>query len=83
MEIESRVCGIPCQLRVDSCVIQKPQGRRASSDWDCAGYEDIEFTVLDRRGREAPWLQNKMTDDDIEKAESEILQKIRENKSDY
>ena len=41
---------------------------------DYYGYADIEFTVCDRRGRPAPWLANKLTDADVRRIESEILE---------
>jgi hypothetical protein len=77
--METRIAGIPCKVRVDSCVIQKGSySYNAPSDWDYYGYQEIEFTVCDRRGREAPWLSRKMTDKDIARIEQEII----EHKSD-
>ncbi len=69
----SHVAGIPCGIKVDRCFVQKPLGPRADSDWDCDGYSDIEFTVLDNSGYEAPWLQRKLTDDDTTRIEEYIL----------
>jgi len=74
MNIESRVAGIPCLIQIDRCFVQKPMGQRADSDWDCYGYTDINFTVLDRRGRPAPWLEKKLTDDDTDRIENQILE---------
>ena len=54
--------------------MQEPLGRGCDSDQDCYGYAEIEFTVLDRRGREAPWLTRKLTPDDVERIETEILE---------
>jgi len=44
--------------------------------WDSAddyyGYTEMEWELLDRKGYPAKWLENKLTDDDIERIESEI-----------
>lgn len=61
--LEHRICGIPCLIRVDHYFEQKPLGIYADSDHDCYGYTECEYTVLDRRGREAPWLEKKLDDD--------------------
>jgi len=74
MTIVSTVSGIPCIIRVDHCFVQEPLGPDCDSDQDCYGYAEIEFTVLDRRGREAPWLTRKLTPDDVERIETEILE---------
>ena len=71
--IEHRIQGIPCLIEVTLCHVVEPQGRNADSDWDCYGYSEIEYNVLDRRGRIAPWLERKMTDDDKELVEEKIL----------
>ena len=46
------------------------------SDWDCYGYTDIEFDVLDRKGYKAPWLKRKLTDSDRERIETELLMEV-------
>lgn len=74
MNIESHVAGIPCQIQVDYVFVQKPLGRMADSDWDCYGYANVEFTVLDRKGYPAPWLERKLTPIDVERIENEILE---------
>ena len=71
MIIESKVAGIPCRILIDRCLIVQPN-RRADSDWDFAGYTEIEFIVLDLRGRPAPWLERKLTDADTCRIESQI-----------
>ena len=71
--IEARVAGIPCLIDVTYFYQQRPLGRSAESDWDCYGYTDVEFTVCDRRGRPAPWLERKMTETDRQDIESEII----------
>jgi hypothetical protein len=72
-EIESRVAGIPCIIGVTH--FESVAGNsRADSDWDYYGYIEAEFTVCDRRGRPAPWLERKLTDKDSSRIESEIAE---------
>lgn len=63
MDIEVRVCGIPGVARVTHYHKQKPLGPSADSDIDCYGYTDLEYEILDRRGRAAPWLNRKLDAD--------------------
>lgn len=77
-DLDSTVAGIPCGLKIDSCEVQEPMGPSADSDWDCYGYSNIEFMVLDRRGYEANWLRNKITDDDTIRIKNEILELLKE-----
>jgi hypothetical protein len=44
----------------------------AASDWDYHGYSESEWEVCDRRGRPAPWLAKKLTDEDEAEIEKEI-----------
>lgn len=60
--IEATVAGIPALLRVDTyTVVKGSHSRSAPSDWDYYGYTEVEYTVCDRRGRPAPWLERKIT----------------------
>ena len=74
--IESKVSGIPCLIHVNSVSGKKPFSGSAfncdSSD-DYYGYSDVEFTVLDRKGYKAPWLEKKLTQQDISRIEDQIL----------
>ena len=73
--MESKVAGIPCIIQIDRCMVVKGSyDYNAPSDHDYYGYSEIEFTVCDRRGRAAPWLERKLTDDDRERIESEIIE---------
>ena len=53
-EIEHRVAGIPCLIGVISYDVEE-------QTWDEPGYTDMEWEILDRRGRIAPWLARKVT----------------------
>ena len=74
LKLNTTVCGIPCS--VTARVVHHPGSRswNAPSDLDYWGYTDVDFTVLDQRGRPAPWLERKMTDNDVERLEQELLE---------
>ena len=74
--IESRIAGIPCIIRVDTCIVVPPfrdSPHNCDSSDDYYGYRDVEFTVLDRKGYKAAWLERKMTVADKNRIEQEIL----------
>ena len=58
--MDTKIAGIPCTIRVDYVSVTPPDSR-ADSDWDYYGYTEFDYTVCDRRGRPAPWLEKKMT----------------------
>lgn len=64
--IDARVCGIPCTVRVDGYSPALP-GRTWGPPDRCYPDEPAwcSFTVCDQRRRPAPWLERKMTEDDI------------------
>lgn len=60
-EIPTRVAGIPCLIGVK--YFYKVRGNpRADNDWDYWGYTDSDWVVLTTKGKEAPWLDKKVTD---------------------
>jgi hypothetical protein len=72
-EIESRVAGIPCIIGVTYFDgVDGSYDYNAASDMDYHGYVECEFTVCDRRGRPAPWLERKMTGQDESRIEAAI-----------
>lgn len=78
-EIESRVAGIPCLIGVTYFEsVAGSYSYHAASDWDYHGYTECEFEVLDRRGRKAPWLERKLSDEDTSRIESEITQHLND-----
>lgn len=64
MLISARIQGIPCTVEVTHYYVTR-------DDWD-----PIEFRVLDRRGRAAPWLERKMTDADVTNIEERIARAL-------
>jgi hypothetical protein len=72
-QIQTRVAGIPCIIGVIE--YESTAGSydyNAASDWDYNGYTDCEWEVCDRRGRPAPWLAKKVTEEDEAEIEKEI-----------
>ena len=76
--LSTTIAGIPCQIEVTHCFVQKALGQMCDSDWDATGYAEIEFDVLDRRGRPAPWLAKKLTQADTDRIENLIMEQTEE-----
>ena len=77
--IITTVAGIPCRAVVHHIEIVKGSySYNAASDVDYHGYQEIDWELCDRRGYTAPWLQRKLTPDDISRIECEILEAHRE-----
>lgn len=82
-ELEARIAGIPCKIGVTHFMAQKGSfNYHAASDMDYHGYTEIEYDVLDRRGRKAAWLERKITEDDELNIESSII-KYFEEEAEY
>ena len=65
--IQTYLAGVPCQIAVSNFHrIKGSYSYNAPSDLDYYGYTDYDYEVLDRRGRPAPWLERKVSADDIE-----------------
>ena len=83
-DIETRVCGIPCIVRVTSWEAYVP-AKVSGPPEHCypaeGGYGDWE--ILDSRGRPAPWLEKKMTDADRQDVEAFLFTQMEYCKDDY
>ena len=79
--LEVTVSGIPCFANPESVTIVPPWNGSAhtcpSAD-DYYGYSECEFTLYDRKGYRAEWLERKMTDDDMKAIEEAILEAAEE-----
>lgn len=79
-EIESRVAGIPCIIRVTHFEsVRGSYSYNAPSDMDYYGYTESEWEVLDRNGRPAAWLDRKLTDADRSRIDQEIEEAMTED----
>lgn len=81
-DFDSHIAGIPCRIQIDDCFIQKPLGPNCDSDWDCYGFEEVYFTVLDRNGYLANWLRKKMTVADEARITEECLEHCKGDPDD-
>ena len=72
------IAGIPASVEVTRFVRVKGQGSSAPSDVDCYGYVEMEYSVKDRRGRDATWLARKVMPADIERIETAIREHYAE-----
>lgn len=73
LDLDTRVAGIPCIVRVKSFVkVNGSYSHNAPSDMDYYGYTESDWEVLDRRGRKADWLNKKLKSEDVERIEAEI-----------
>ena len=74
--MRTTVAGIPClitDIHISGHYIPARINCEADYSHD-AEWPEIEFTVADRRGRPAPWLERKLSLADITRIESEILE---------
>ncbi len=74
-EFETTVCGIPCIIRVLSWDEYRPAYLGGAPE-NCYPAEggDGDWELLDRKGQPAPWLERKMTGQDLARLEHEIFE---------
>lgn len=75
--IHTRVAGIPCQLRVTYW-----EAVTTATWYAPAEGSNMEFEVLDRRGRPAPWLARKLGAVDERRLEAEVAAYFRQRRYD-
>jgi len=86
MNLSLRIAGIPAQVEVTKYSVTPPDRGSWASDIDFYGQIELEFNILDRRGRSAPWLERKLSAAAHEALELEItslLNKINGDRDDY
>ncbi len=76
-QFASTVAGIPCIVHIDEYIVGS-YSYHAASDIDYHG--SVSFSILDRKGYEAPWLERKMTPRDEARIYEEIEQHYRDLK---
>ena len=63
-QFDSRICGIPCIIDVIYSTKYVPASANGHPDRSTpAEGGDFEYTVLTTKGKPAPWLQSKVTDE--------------------
>jgi hypothetical protein len=83
-EFNTRVCGIPCIVRVlewEAFVPMRTSGHPDNWAPEEGGYGSWE--LLDTRGRPAPWLERKMKQADIDALSSEVYDQMENNPDDF
>lgn len=76
--MNTRITGIPCQVEVTRFYHGRPARLHGHPDtWAPPEYEEINFQVLDRRGRPAPWLEEKLDAQDRVRIERELSDYIK------
>jgi len=65
-------------VEINHYYVKLPNYIDDASDWDYYGYTDMDFTVLDRKGYKAPWLERKMTSEDVIRIQEEAICYLRE-----
>lgn len=72
-EIETNISGIPALVKVIHFnQVQGSYSHNAPSDYDYYGYTEMDYEICDRRGRPAPWLERKLTDQTRMQLEAQI-----------
>lgn len=74
MILDTYIRGVPCLIRVTHYTPGEPPIISGPMDWADPGCPaEIEFDVLDQRGRPAPWLERKLMSEDRRAIEQEII----------
>lgn len=73
--MNTTIAGIPCWIAFKVYGKYSPAKTNAPPE-ACyeAEYPEIDWVVCDQRGRPANWLARKLTDDDRDRIETEILE---------
>lgn len=81
--ISVTVRGIPALVEVHAAtVVPGSFSFNAASSDDYYGYSDLDYTLCDRKGYPAAWLEKKMTPANWEALEESIWEALRKQRSD-
>ena len=80
--ISCKVSGIPCQAELISYAPFRDNRRGHIDSWLPDDPAEMEFQILDRKGRYAEWLERKMTDEERWKIEEALEQALTEYSRD-
>ena len=71
--MNTRISGIPCQVLITCYYPARPARLHGHPDRYAPGEPDeLSFQVLDRRGRPAPWLEEKLGEQGRRRIEDEL-----------
>ena len=85
-QIEIRIAGIPALAGITHFVHVPPfrgSPHMCNSSDDYYGYTEIEWDVLDRKGRPAPWLEKKLTAKEKAEIEIDLIKTLKASEDDY
>ena len=71
--MDTRIANIPCKVEITCYYKYRAATLWGHPDgWAPSEPEELSFRVLDRRGRVAPWLEEKLTEDDRKRIIKEL-----------
>lgn len=79
----TRVCGIPAMIEITSFSPYRCCKRGHIDNWLPDELPEIEWTVLDSRGRPAPWLEKKLTPAERRRIDGELIASCENRDEDY
>ena len=71
--MQTRVAGIPAMIEITSFSPYRCFKRGHIDRWLPDELPEIEFMILDRRGRPAPWLEKKLSPAERRRIEGELI----------
>ena len=81
MIFDSRIAGIPCQIEITHYAPPE-RGFITCMSSEPLDPGELEWIVLDRRGREADWLADKLTKADRQRIDDEAVDFIQQEKAE-
>ncbi len=79
----TRVAGIPCQIEIKLFYPAAPMKYwRFEEYWQPPQEAEIEWEILDRRGRPAPWLERKLSPAERRRIEGELIAQCSNREED-
>lgn len=76
MMIDTYICGIPCKVQLEHYYPGADMVITGPGFGDCEPPEptEVDFTVYDRKGYRARWLENKLTDSECDRIDEELIE---------
>ncbi|MBP8284819.1 MAG: hypothetical protein KAX46_13060 [Chromatiaceae bacterium] len=81
--MQTRISGIPARIEVTSYIPWRPARLYGHPDSWAPAEGEIEWEVLDRRGRPAPWLARKLSPADRRDIEKDLIAQCTNREEDY
>ena len=75
IDFQTSVQGVPCIVVVTDHCYNRPDPYADASEDYLGGWE-LDWHLCDMRGAPAPWLEAKLTDEDRQRVEYEIIEEL-------